>query len=64
MRPVCSYSEAQEPSAEASYGEALTEARSGGAITPAGRLALEMLRESLELDREEAAELESKLEGT
>jgi len=45
------------------YGEALTEARSGGSITPVGRLALEKLRESLGLDKEVAAELESKLEA-
>jgi hypothetical protein len=46
------------------YGEALAEARSGGPITPVGRLALEKLRESLGLDKEEADELESKLEAT
>jgi hypothetical protein len=46
------------------YGEALAEARSAGPITPVGRLTLEKLRESLGLDREEAADLESKLEAT
>ena len=46
------------------YGEALAEARRAGPITPVGRLALEKLRESLGLDEEEAAELESKLEAT
>jgi hypothetical protein len=46
------------------YGEALAEARSGGPITPVGRLALEKLRESLGLDMDEAAELESRLEST
>lgn len=46
------------------YGEALAEARSAGPITPVGRLALERLRDTLELDEEEAAELESKLEST
>ena len=46
------------------YGEALAEARSGGPITPVGRLALERLRESLELDTAEAAELESRLEAS
>lgn len=45
------------------YGEALTDARSGGPITPVGRLALEKLRDSLGLDAEEAAELEAKLES-
>ena len=46
------------------YGEALVEAGSDGPITPVGRLALEKLRESLGLDAEEAAELESRLEAT
>lgn len=46
------------------YGEAFAEARSAGAITPPGRLALEKLRQSLELSREEAAELEGALEAT
>ena len=46
------------------YGEAFAEALSGGPVTPVGRLALEKLRESLGLDEDEAAELESKLEGT
>ena len=46
------------------YGEALAEARSSGPITPVGRLALEKLRESLDLDRKDATELESKLEAT
>lgn len=46
------------------YGEALADARSAGPITPVGRLALEKLRESLGLDVDEAAELESKLEAT
>lgn len=45
------------------YGEALADARSGGPITPVGRLALEKLRESLGLDKEAAAELESALEA-
>lgn len=46
------------------YGEALAEARSGGPITPVGRLALERLRESLGMDKEEAADLESSLEAS
>lgn len=46
------------------YGEALADARSGGPITPVGRLALEKLRESLGLDADEAAELESRLEAS
>jgi hypothetical protein len=45
------------------YGEALTDARASGSVTPAGRLALEKLRESLGLDKEAAAELESELES-
>lgn len=46
------------------YGEALAEARGAGPITPVCRLALEKLRESLGLDPDEAAELESRLEAT
>ena len=45
------------------YGEALTEARSSGPITPVGRLALEKLRESLGLKKELATELEAELEA-
>lgn len=46
------------------YGEALAEAQRGGPISPAGRLALDKLRESLGLDEQEAAELESRLATT